>query len=101
MYKHDPRFALSSNLIKSAGPLPSKVAGALDSTKLDEVNPKFSVVPSNEALVALANALKEEVLLLGEYMSSLSVWIQLNVPRISDNSSFSAEVQMQLLEQGE
>jgi len=101
MYKHDPRFSLSSSLIKSAGPLPSLVPGALDATKIDLASPKHSIVPSNDALVALANALKEEVLLLGEYMSSLSVWIQLNVPRISDNSSFSAEVQMQLLEQGE
>ena len=32
-------------------------------------------------------------------MSSLSLWIQLNVPRLSDNASFSQEVQMELLGQ--
>ena len=31
--------------------------------------------------------------------NSLSLWIQLNVPRIADNTSFSQDVQMQLLEQ--
>ena len=61
--------------------------------------PKSSQVPSNASIVALAAALKDEVLLLQEYMSSLSIWIQLNVPRMTDNASFSSEVQMQLLEQ--
>ncbi len=99
MYKRDPRFSLSSDLIKSAGPLPSLASNSLDTTVIDPSNRKLSVVPSNRALVELAAALKEEILQLGEFMSSLSIWIQLNVPRMTDNSSFPAEVQMQLLEQ--
>ncbi len=97
LYKRDPRFSLSSALIKSSGPLPA-VDGRADSVPVNAI-PKLTAVPSNAALVTLAAALKDEVVLLGENMSTLSVWIQLNVPRMQDNSSFSSEVQMQLLEQ--
>ena len=96
----DPRFSLSSEQIKSAGPLPVLPgAPGKDSVPINMTTRKDTAVPSNESLVTLAAALKDEVLLLGENMGSLSIWIQLNVPRMQDNASFSSEVQMQLLEQ--
>ncbi len=96
----DPRFSLSSEQVKSAGPLPVLPSDKRpDSVALDTANRMDTVVPSNESLVTLAAALKDEILLLGENMGSLSIWIQLNVPRMQDNASFSSEVQMQLLEQ--
>jgi proteasome activator subunit 3 (PA28 gamma) len=96
----DPRFSLSSEQIQSAGPLPALPNDKRkDSVPIDSVIRKDTLVPCNAALTTLADALKDEILLLGENMGSLSIWIQLNVPRMQDNSSFSSEVQMQLLEQ--
>lgn len=88
------------------GPLPAADKLAQD--------PKRTHVPSNAAMVELSRALKAEMLELQgwpclrrlnaltptpspEYMSSLSIWIQLNVPRMSDNGSFSESVQGELL----
>jgi hypothetical protein len=101
LYKLDPRFSLSSEQIQSAGPLPVLPGDKRKepSVPLDSVIRKNTIVPCNAALVTLADALKDEILLLGENMESLSIWIQLNVPRMQDNTSFSSEVQMQLLEQ--
>jgi hypothetical protein len=97
MYKRDPRFSKDAVEIKNAGPLPSLKAS--DSTIVVKPKQKDAAIPCNSCMVELCEALKEEMLLLGEYMSSLSLWIQLNVPRLSDNVQFSQEVQMELLQQ--
>jgi Proteasome activator PA28, C-terminal len=97
MYKQDPRFSLSGQEVKKAGPLPSNEKGECTFPVADKA--KQTNVPCNTAVLNLTHALKEEMLVLQEYMNSLSLWIQLNVPRISDNTSFSQEVQMQLLEE--
>ena len=99
MYKRDPRFSKKASEIKAAGPLPSNQEGEQDIILVEKTKDHKVAVPSNKVIVELCAALKDELLLLGEYMASLSLWIQLNVPRLSDNTSFSQEVQMELLSQ--
>lgn len=101
LWKRDPRFIKSSEEVKASGPLPSIQDGdeKRPVVKVSKSGEKELVVPCNQSIVDLCDALKNEILLLGEYMSTLSVWIQLNVPRLSDNVQFSQEVQMELLGQ--
>eukprot|EP01088_Endostelium_zonatum_P003898 TRINITY_DN15093_c0_g1_i1.p1 TRINITY_DN15093_c0_g1~~TRINITY_DN15093_c0_g1_i1.p1 ORF type:complete len:287 (-),score=73.70 TRINITY_DN15093_c0_g1_i1:93-953(-) len=66
-----------------------------DFSKLESSGSKS--VPCNKYIVDLEDALKHEILEMSEYMNTLSIWVQLNVPRIQDGNNFGVEVQSEIV----
>lgn len=62
--------------------------------------PDYTIpVPSNDAVVKQLEALKLEVLEQAECLNTLTIWIELNVPRIEDGNNFGVEIQQEILSQ--
>jgi len=55
-------------------------------------------VPANKALCDLEEILQKEILEMSELISSLNIWVKLNVPRIADGNNFGVEVQQEITE---
>jgi hypothetical protein len=55
-----------------------------------------TVVPWNDNLCKVEEALQKEVLQMAEMINTLSIWVQMNVPRIADGNNFGVEVQQEI-----
>jgi hypothetical protein len=54
-------------------------------------------VASNKIVTEVLDSLKKELLILLEYLSTVKLWIQLNVPRIEDGNNFGVGIQEEVL----
>ncbi|KAH0476341.1 MAG: hypothetical protein KVP17_003546 [Porospora cf. gigantea B] len=62
--------------------------------KLDDENVVFThEVAANEAVLRKSETSRDEALHLIEVISSIKLWIQLNVPRIEDGNNFGVAIQ--------
>jgi len=60
-------------------------------------DPNNSIVECNSIILYVEKTLKMEILEMKEFMSTLSIWIQLNIPRIQDGNNFGVEVQSEMI----
>jgi len=97
MFKNDPNFGAELET----------VAPSIHITKNEgegSSDPNTSIVECNIIILYLEKKLKIEILEMKELLNTLSIWIQLNIPRIQDGNNFGVEVQSEmigLLEQAE
>jgi proteasome activator subunit 2 (PA28 beta) len=63
------------------------------SSKKIKVEGNTISVPSNQSLVGLTNIVKKEVLEAIDYLNTVKIWIQLNIPRIEAGNNFGVGIQ--------
>lgn len=56
-----------------------------------------SHLPSNAAVMAVMKLLKSNILEFIEHLTSVKIWIQLNIPRIEDGNNFGVTIQEETL----
>lgn len=56
-----------------------------------------SEVPSNPAVLTLIRILKSNILEFIEHLTTVKIWIQLNIPRIEDGNNFGVAIQEETL----
>jgi len=94
MYKNKTEFNLATEDIYQ------EIQFAEPTGTPEEVERKLAriEVPANKALTDLEEILQKEILEMSELISSLNIWVKLNVPRIADGNNFGVEVQEEITE---
>ncbi|XP_062916185.1 proteasome activator complex subunit 1 isoform X2 [Mobula hypostoma] len=64
----------------------------------EDSGPPCGPVSSNERIVALLGRVKPEVALLKEKSSVVSIWLQVQIPKIEDGNNFGVQVQEKVFE---
>ncbi|XP_060679105.1 proteasome activator complex subunit 1-like [Hemiscyllium ocellatum] len=64
----------------------------------EDEGPPCGPVPTNEKMVALIARVKQEMRALKEANSVVSLWLQLNIPKIEDGNNFGVAVQEKVFE---
>jgi len=90
MFKNDPNFNTELETVAPKIQMTHK-DGA------DHPDPTTSIVECNSIILNVENALKMEILEMKEYMNTLQIWVQLNIPRIQDGNNFGVEVQSEIV----
>ncbi|KAM9333480.1 proteasome activator complex subunit 1 [Pholidichthys leucotaenia] len=71
-----------------------------DSDKEDEdAGPPCGPVPTNEHVESLLRKVKPEIQTLKEKLSVVSLWVQLQIPKVEDGNNFGVAVQEKVFEQ--
>jgi hypothetical protein len=103
MGKDSAANASSSMDVEEAEGVPSKKRKkAADGTVIDASAEKSGVVdetsiPSNAAVMVVMKLLKANILEFIEHLTSVKIWIQLNIPRIEDGNNFGVSIQEETL----
>lgn len=95
----------SSNAMEvatSSDGLPSKkrkksAEGAVDVKVVENGVVDASNVPSNAAVMTVMRLLKANILEFIEHLTTVKIWIQLNIPRIEDGNNFGVSIQEETL----
>lgn len=56
-----------------------------------------TVIPSNSAVMTVLKLLKSNILQFIEHITTVKIWIQLNIPRIEDGNNFGVTIQEETL----
>ncbi|GAA6084704.1 proteasome activator complex subunit 1, partial [Tachysurus ichikawai] len=72
--------------------------GKKSEDKEDEEGPPCGPIASNEKVENLVKVIKPHIQMLKENLNTVSMWVQLQVPRIEDGNNFGVSVQEKVFE---
>ncbi|KAL1006366.1 hypothetical protein UPYG_G00071410 [Umbra pygmaea] len=69
-----------------------------DSDKEEDAGPPCGPVPCNERVESLLKEVKPQIQILKEKLNTVSMWVQLKIPKIEDGDNFGVAVQEKVFE---
>uniref|UniRef100_A0A3P9K535 Proteasome activator complex subunit 1 n=1 Tax=Oryzias latipes TaxID=8090 RepID=A0A3P9K535_ORYLA len=79
-------------------PIPDPAKEEEKRKKKEEVGPPCGPIYSNERVESLLQEVKPEIQTLKEKLNTVSMWVQLQIPRIEDGNNFGVAVQEKVFE---
>uniref|UniRef100_A0A8C7KLM1 Proteasome activator complex subunit 1 n=1 Tax=Oncorhynchus kisutch TaxID=8019 RepID=A0A8C7KLM1_ONCKI len=64
----------------------------------DDAGPACGPIPCNERVESLLKEIKPQIQILKEKLNTVSMWVQLQIPKIEDGNNFGVAVQAVLLD---
>ncbi|KAJ8010559.1 hypothetical protein DPEC_G00076340 [Dallia pectoralis] len=69
-----------------------------DSEKEEDAGPPCGPIPCNERVESLLKEIKPQIQILKEKLNTVSMWVQLKIPKIEDGDNFGVAVQEKVFE---